>query len=226
MPVLIKICGLRTPEALDAALAGADMVGFVFFEKSPRHIDLRTARNLSAQVRGPVEKVALTVDADDAAIASIVEALAPDWLQLHGAETPARVRALRARFGLPILKAVGVAEKADLARAASYEGVADRLLFDAKPPKDALVPGGNGLIFDWLLLHDYFAQNGRKDWMLSGGLTPQNVGEALRLTGAAGVDVSSGVEDAPGVKSVEKIAAFIDAARRAQDELGLAAGSV
>jgi phosphoribosylanthranilate isomerase len=223
---MIKICGLKTPEALEAALSGADQVGFVFFEKSPRHIDPGAARKLSDQVGGRAEKVALTVDADDATIASIVEALAPDWLQLHGAESPERVRALRARFGLPILKAVGVAEKADLARASAYEGVADRLLFDAKPPKGAPVPGGNGLIFDWRLLHGYAARDGGNDWMLSGGLTPQNVGEALRLTGAAGVDVSSGVEHAPGVKSPEKIAAFIASARRAQDELGLAAGSV
>ncbi len=150
----------------------------------------------------------------------------PDWLQLHGSETPERVLALRASFGLPILKAVGVAAKSDLDRAAAYEGVADRLLFDAKPPKDAAAPGGNGLIFDWLLLHDDAGRSGKKDWLLSGGLTPQNIGEALRLTGAPGVDVSSGVEDAPGVKNVEKIAAFISAARRAQDRLGLAAGSV
>ncbi len=215
MSVLVKICGLNAPEPLDAALAGgADMVGFVFFAKSPRHIDPVAARKFSAQVGGRAQKVALVVDADDAYITAIIEALEPDWLQLHGAETPERVAALRKNFGLPILKAIGVAEKADLLSASAYEGVADRLLFDAKPPKGAVVPGGNGLMFDWLLLHDFSARNGAKDWLLSGGLNPQNVGEALRMTGAAGVDVSSGVEDAPGVKNVEKIAAFISVARR------------
>jgi phosphoribosylanthranilate isomerase len=227
MSVLVKICGLKSPEALDAALsAGADMVGFVFFEKSPRHLQLDTARKLSAQVGGRAEKVALVVDADDARIGSVVEALAPDWLQLHGGETPNRVAALRAAFGLPIVKAVGIAEQADLARAAAYEGVADRLLFDAKPPKDAVLPGGNGLAFDWELLRAYAAGRTKADWMLSGGLNAQNVAAAIRLTGAPGVDVSSGVEDAPGVKSVEKIRAFIAAARKPQDELGLAGGSV
>ncbi|WP_374545622.1 phosphoribosylanthranilate isomerase [Rhodoblastus sp.] len=213
MSVLVKICGLKRPEPLEAALdAGADMVGFVFFEKSPRHLDLAAARALSAQTRGRAQKVALVVDADDARIADIVEALAPDWLQLHGAETPERVASLRATFGLPILKAIGLADRADLARAKPYEKVSDRLLFDAKPPKDAVLPGGNGLPFDWTLLRDH-AVGG--DWMLSGGLDAQNVAEAIRLTGARAVDVSSGVEDAPGEKSVDKIRAFIAAARAA-----------
>jgi phosphoribosylanthranilate isomerase len=216
MSVIVKICGLKQPEALEAALAGgADMVGFVFFEKSPRHLDLAQARRLSQQVGGRAEKVALVVDAEDSRIAGVVEALAPDWLQLHGAESPARVAALRAGFGLPILKALGVAERADLDRAAAYEPVADRLLFDAKPPKGADLPGGNGLRFDWALLHDYAAQARRRDWMLSGGLDADNVDEAIRLTGAPGVDVSSGVETAPGVKCVDKILAFIAAARAA-----------
>ncbi|WP_294534063.1 phosphoribosylanthranilate isomerase [uncultured Rhodoblastus sp.] len=229
MSVLVKICGLNAPEPLEAALAGgADMVGFVFFAKSPRHVDLTLAQGLSALVGGRAQKVALVVDADDAQIAAIIEALAPDWLQLHGDEPPERVAALR-RLRLPILKAIGVAEKADLFRAAAYEGVADRLLFDAKPPKDAALPGGNGLTFDWTLIRDFSARLARKNWLLSGGLDAGNVGDALRLTGAPGVDVSSGVENAPGEKSVEKILAFIAAARAAADQaaaLGLAGGSV
>jgi phosphoribosylanthranilate isomerase len=225
MSVLVKICGLNRPEPLEAALAGgADMVGFVFFEKSPRHIDLAQARILAGQVGGRSEKVALVVDADDARIAEIIEALTPDWLQLHGHETPERVAALRS-FGRPILKAVGVAEKADFFHASAFENVADRLLFDAKPPKNADMPGGNGLAFDWNLIRDYAAKGMRKNWLLSGGLNAENVGEAIRLTGAPGVDVSSGVEDAPGQKSAEKILAFIAAARNTRS-LGLAGGSV
>ncbi|MCI4678061.1 phosphoribosylanthranilate isomerase [Rhodoblastus acidophilus] len=216
MSLIVKICGLNRPEPLEAALTGgADMVGFVFFEKSPRHIDSDQARLLSRQVQGKAEKVALVVDADDSRVAAIIEALAPDWLQLHGAESPERVAALRKTFGLPILKALGVAEKGDFSRAAAYEAVADRLLFDAKPPKDAVLPGGNGLSFDWTLLRDASHDLAGKDWMLSGGLDPQNVAEAIRLTGAPGVDVSSGVETAPGGKSVDKILAFIAAARSA-----------
>jgi phosphoribosylanthranilate isomerase len=216
MSFIVKICGLSRPEPLEAALSGgADMVGFVFFEKSPRHVDLDRARRLSDQVRGRAEKVALVVDADDARIAAIVEALAPDWLQLHGAESPDRVAALRISFGLRILKALGIAEQGDFACVPAYEAVADRLLFDAKPPKDAVLPGGNGLIFDWTLLQEGARSLARKDWMLSGGLDPQNVATAIQLTGAPGVDVSSGVETAPGEKSVEKILAFIAAARAA-----------
>ncbi len=217
MSLLIKICGLKTPDALDAALSGgADLVGFVFFEKSPRHLDLETARKLSAQVGARAAKVALVVDADHARVAAIIEALAPDWLQLHGSESPERVAALRAAFGLPILKAIALDEKSDLLRAEAYKGVADKLLFDAKPPKNALLPGGNGLTFDWTLLRDYAGQCADNDWFLSGGLTAENVGEAIRLTGAPGVDVSSGVEHAPGEKSADKIHAFIAAARKAQ----------
>ena len=229
MSVVVKICGLNQPEPLEAALAGgADMVGFVFFEKSPRHVDLALARRLAALVGGRAQKVALVVDADDARIAAIVEALAPDWLQLHGAEPPERVAALR-RFRLPILKAIGVAEPADFVRASAYETVADRLLFDAKPPKGDALPGGNGLTFDWTLIRDHAGALARKDWLLSGGLHAENVGEAIRLTGAPGVDVSSGVEQAPGEKSVDKILAFLAAARAGADPattLGLARGSV
>ena len=216
MSVIVKICGLKSAETLDAALAGgADMVGFVFFEKSPRHLGRDQARLLAEQTRGRAEKVALLVDPDDSRIAAVIEALAPDWLQLHGAETPARVAQVRETFGRPILKALGVATKADLDCASAYEKVADRLLFDAKPPNDAALPGGNGLPFDWSLLRDHVQVAARKNWMLSGGLTPENVGEAIRLTGAPGVDVSSGVECAPGEKSAEKILAFIAAARSA-----------
>ena len=216
MSLIVKICGLAQPEPLEAALSGgADMVGFVFFEKSPRHLGLDQARRLSSQARGRAEKVALVVDADDARVAAIIEAMAPDWLQLHGAESPERVAALRKAFGLPILKALGIAQKADFSRVPAYEMVADRLLFDAKPPKDAVLPGGNGLSFDWALLQEGARNLAKKDWMLSGGLDPRNVAAAIRLTGAPGVDVSSGVETAPGRKSVEKILTFIEAARAA-----------
>jgi phosphoribosylanthranilate isomerase len=213
MSIIVKICGLNAAEPLEAALnGGADMVGFVFFGKSPRNIDLSQARKFSAQVGGRAEKVALIVDADDAAISAIIDALSPDWLQLHGSETPERVFALRA-FGRPVIKAIGVAQKSDILQAHAYESVADRILFDAKPPKGADLPGGNGLTFDWSLIHDYAANGRPKDWLLSGGLNAENVGEAIRLTGAPGVDVSSGVEDAPGRKSSKKILAFIAAAR-------------
>ena len=210
MPTLVKICGLSSPETLLATIAaGADMAGFVFFEKSPRHIDLETARTLGALAQGRLSKVSLTVDAGDDALDEIVDALAPDMLQLHGAESPARVGAVKARFGLPVIKAIGVATAADLAAARAYEGVADVLLFDAKPAPDAAVPGGAGVSFDWDLLRNINTKN----WMLSGGLDPENVAEALRRTGAPAVDVSSGVERARGVKDSERIAAFVQAAR-------------
>jgi phosphoribosylanthranilate isomerase len=216
MSVLVKICGLKTLPALEAALdSGADMVGFVFFEKSPRHLQLSQARDLGAQMGGRAQKVALVVDADDARIAAIIEALDPDWLQLHGSETPQRTAAIRQTFGRPVLKALGVAERADFARVGAYRAVADKILFDAKPPKGAVLPGGNGLTFEWTLLRDFAEGRPEKDWLLSGGLTPENVAEAIRLTGAPGVDVSSGVEDRPGVKAAEKIRAFIAAARAA-----------
>ena len=210
MPTLVKICGLSSPETLLATIAaGADMAGFVFFEKSPRHIDLETARTLGALAQGRLSKVSLTVDAGDDALDEIVGALAPDMLQLHGAESPARVGAVKARFGLPVIKAIGVATAADLAAARAYEDVADVLLFDAKPAPDAAVPGGAGVSFDWDLLRNINTKN----WMLSGGLDPENVAEALRRTGAPAVDVSSGVERARGVKDSERIAAFVQAAR-------------
>ena len=209
-PVLVKICGLSTPQTLDATIAaGADLAGFVFFAKSPRHIDLDTARALGEQAAGRIQKVALTVDADDAALAEIVAALRPDMLQLHGHESPERVGAVKARFGLPVIKAIGVASAADVAAARSYDGVADWLLFDAKPAPDATVPGGAGVVFDWELLRNITAAK----WMLSGGLDPENVAAALRQTQAPAVDVSSGVESARGVKDAGKIATFVAAVR-------------
>jgi phosphoribosylanthranilate isomerase len=209
-PVLVKICGLSTPPTLDATIAaGADLAGFVFFAKSPRHIDLDTARALGEQAAGRIQKVALTVDADDAALAEIVAALRPDMLQLHGHESPERVGAVKARFGLPVIKAIGVASAADVAAARSYDGVADWLLFDAKPAPDATVPGGAGVVFDWELLRNISAAK----WMLSGGLDPENVAAALGQTQAPAVDVSSGVESARGVKDAGKIATFVAAVR-------------
>ena len=211
MAPLVKICGLKTPETLAAALdAGADMVGFVFFPKSPRHIDLATAEALGHQAHGCALKVALTVDADDETLAAIIAALNPDLLQLHGHETPERVAAIRARFGLPVMKAIGVASAEDLRDVKAYEAVSDRLLFDAKPPKDAAHPGGNGLAFDWGLITGLDLSIPS---MVSGGLDPANVAEALRLTKAQGVDVSSGVETAPGHKDPAKITAFVKAAK-------------
>lgn len=213
MSIEIKICGLTTLDALDAALdAGADMIGVVFFPKSPRNIDHVTAATLAARARGRARIVALTVDADDDALKDIVAAIQPDMLQLHGSETPERVAAIRARFGLPVMKAIGIASSADLAQIPAYAEVADRLLLDAKAPKDALLPGGNGVPFDWNLLAGLDLA---KPFMLSGGLNPDNVGEALRLANVPGVDVSSGVESAPGVKDTARIVAFIQAARAA-----------
>jgi phosphoribosylanthranilate isomerase len=208
--VIVKICGLSTAPTLEAAIgAGADMAGFVFHEKSPRHIGLGAARGLGALAAGRIKKVALTVDADDDALDAVVEALSADYLQLHGSESPARVEAVKARFGLPVIKAIGVADKDDAREAADFAG-ADIILFDAKPAPGAALPGGNGLPFDWLLLQDVAAD---RPWLLSGGLDASNVGEALRMTGAPGVDVSSGVESARGVKDVARILAFARAAR-------------
>lgn len=216
MSPLVKICGLSTPETLDAALAaGADMVGFVFFPKSPRNVSLDAAKALAARAAGRAKTVALTVDADDAEIASIVEALRPDMIQLHGRETPARVAEVRARFGIPVMKAIGVSSAEDLAAVPAHAAAADMLLFDAKPPKDAALPGGNGLAFDWPILSGLDLG---KPFMVSGGLDAANVGEALALTRAQGVDVSSGVESSPGIKDPRRIAEFIAAARTAARE--------
>jgi phosphoribosylanthranilate isomerase len=214
MSVLVKICGLKTPEALDVALeAGADMVGFVFFPPSPRHVGLAAAAELGRRVGARARKVALIVDADDVLLKSITDALRPDLLQLHGAETPARVQAIKARFGLPVMKAIAVEARADLAAVKLYDTVADRLLFDARAPREATRPGGLGKPFDWHLLEELDLA---VPYMLSGGLDPDNVAAALRINSAPGVDVSSGVERAPGEKDHDKIRAFIRAARRVQ----------
>ncbi len=213
MSTLVKICGLRTPETLDAALdAGADMVGFVFFPKSPRHVSTAEAAMLGARTGDRARKVALTVDASDDELAAIVDALHPDILQLHGHETPARTAAVRARFGLPVMTVVGVSAPDDLAGIAERAAAADLVLFDAKPPKDAALPGGNGVSFDWNILAGLDLG---KPFMVSGGLDAGNVAEALARTGAGGADVSSGVESAPGVKDPRRIKAFIEAARHA-----------
>jgi phosphoribosylanthranilate isomerase len=213
MTTLVKICGLRTPETLDAALdAGADFVGFVFFPPSPRHVAFEEARALGARVAGRAKKAALTVDADDAIFEAIVEALKPDMLQLHGKESPERLTALRTRFGLPLMKALPVETASDLAAAAAYKGVADWLLFDARAPKDATRPGGLGKPFDWTLLK---ALDPGLPFMLSGGLEPGNIGQALEITKAPAVDVSSGVESVPGVKDPSRIRAFMRAVREA-----------
>jgi phosphoribosylanthranilate isomerase len=213
MALLVKICGLSTPEMLDVALdAGADLVGFVFFPPSPRNLDMATARVLGRRVAGRAGKVALAVDPDDALLAAIVEALDPDMLQLHGRELPERVAAVKSRFGLPVMKALPVAEAADLAAVPAYAPVADRLLFDARPPREANRPGGLGQPFDWRLLENL---DPGLPFMLSGGLDPDNVAAALALTRAGAVDVSSGVERAPGIKDADKIRAFIRVAREA-----------
>jgi phosphoribosylanthranilate isomerase len=211
MSLIVKICGLSTRETLDAALrAGADMVGFVFFPPSPRHLDLMLARELGEQAKGRAVKVALTVDADDATLANIVEVLRPDILQLHGKETVARLRDIRQRFGLPVMKAIAVETTADLASLPGYAAVADRILFDARAPGEATRPGGLGAVFDWHALENLDLE---LPFMVSGGLNSENVAQAVRVTRAGGVDVSSGVERAPGIKDVEMIGAFIRAAR-------------
>ena len=215
MSLAVKICGLSTRETLDAALdAGADLVGFVFFPPSPRHIRLETARELGRQVRDRAQKVALSVDADDATLAAIIEALQPDILQLHGHETPARVAEIKRKFDREVMKALPVERAADLAILPDYASVADRILFDARPPKGATRPGGLGAVFDWHLLENLDL---KLPFMVSGGLHAGNVAEAIRVTRAHGVDISSGVERAPGVKDVEMIREFIRAARASQD---------
>src|SRR5580698_6098246 len=211
MSLIVKICGLSTPETLDVALqAGADMVGFVFFPPSPRHISLETARELGKQAKGSATKVALTVDTDDATLANIVEALQPDILQLHGRETVARLRDIKQIFGLPVMKAIAVESPADLAPLPGYAAVADHILFDARPPREATRPGGLGAVFDWHVLEHLDL---KLPFMVSGGLHAGNVAEAVRVTRAGGVDVSSGVESAPGVKDPGLIRDFIRAAR-------------
>lgn len=219
MALAIKICGLSSAGALDVALAeGADMVGFVFFEPSPRHVGFKAAADLGRQAAGRALKVALSVDADDAWLDASVQALRPDMLQLHGKEAPARVAEIKARFGLPVMKAIAVERAGDLALIETYRGIADHVIFDARAPKEATRPGGLGQTFDWHLLENLDAA---LSFMLSGGLNPGNVAEALRITRAPGVDVSSGVERRPGEKDPDKISSFIRAARAAERELDL-----
>lgn len=219
MALTVKICGLKTQAALDAALdTGADLVGFVFFPPSPRHLRLEDARELAARARGRAGIVALTVNATDETFTDIMREIGPDMLQLHGQETPDRVVAVRTRFGVPVMKALPIATRADLSPIRTYAHVADRLLFDARAPKDATRPGGLGKPFDWHLLANIDPDI---RFMLSGGLDARNVAQAIAVTRAPGVDVSSGVESSPGVKSPEMIRAFIRAARAAEEPLDL-----
>ena len=209
----IKICGITSPDALGGAIkANADYAGFVFFPPSPRNLSLSDAAELGARAEGHIARVGLFVDASDAAIAEAVVAARLDGLQLHGLESPERAAQLKAQFGLPVWKALTVASNADVARAHAYAGAADLILFDAKTPKGSALPGGMGLSFDWSLVANW---KGPIPWGLAGGLTPDNVAAAIRATGAPLVDTSSGVESAPGVKDVDKIAAFCAAARSA-----------
>lgn len=208
----VKICGLRTAgDVAQAARSGAAYIGFVFFEKSPRNVRIDEARALAVVVPVGVAKVALTVNADDAFLDALTAQVPLDMLQLHGQETPARVSEVRARYGLPVMKAVGVATEADLAVLASYEAVADQILVDAKPAPNAALPGGNGVAFDWRLIA---GRRWTRPWMLAGGLSAQNVENAIKLTGATQVDVSSGVETAPGLKDQDLIANFVNAAKK------------
>ncbi len=208
---LVKICGINEPTALDAALcAGVDMIGFVFHERSPRHVSLERAGALASRMGSRARRVALTVDADDSTLERIVAAARPDVLQLHGGETPLRIVALQRRFGLPVMRALSIGSTLDLTRIPAFDAVADFLLFDAPAPSAASRPGGNGSAFDWSLLHDLVV---RRPWLLAGGLHAGNVAAALAATSADGIDVSSGVERSPGVKDGELIAAFVAAAR-------------
>jgi phosphoribosylanthranilate isomerase len=209
-PLIIKICGIRTSSILDTAIeAGADMVGFMHFPRSPRHIDMDTLDRLISEARGRVETTVVLINPDNTLVAQVA-ALGPDWIQLHGPETPHRVEAIRAEAGVNILKVVGIGTAEDVASVASFVDVADRMLLDTKPPKHADRPGGLGTSFDWILLKTLDPE---LPFMLSGGLTPGNVAEAVRLVKPFGIDVSSGIETAPGEKDAGLIRAFIEAAR-------------
>ncbi len=211
MSVVVKICGLKTPEAVDAALEnGADMVGFNFFERTPRFVGIDNAALLCDRVGDRATCVGLLVDAADDAITAIVNSVSLDLLQLHGSESPERVAQVKTRFGLPVMKACAISGPEDIVAARTYEGIVDHLLFDAKPPKGADRPGGNALAFDWHLLA---GETWACPWLLAGGLTPENVAEAIQISAAPGVDVSSGVEDEPGEKNLQKIATFLTAAK-------------
>ncbi len=212
----IKICGLKTDETLAAALAGgASHVGFIFFAKSPRYVEPVEAGRLRQSAIGRAKAVAVSVDADDAFLDRIVAEMRPDILQLHGSESPARVAEVKARHGLPVMKAMAISEAADLERLKPFIGIADRFLFDAKPPKGSQLPGGNGVAFDWKVLA---ALDADVDYMLSGGLNAANIGDALRQANPPGIDISSGVESAPGVKDPALIEQFFRAVRAARDD--------
>lgn len=211
-PLMIKICGIKTPEILEAAIAaGADMVGFMHFARSPRHVSIEDIATLISEARGRVETCVVLVNPDNSCVAEVA-ALGPDWIQLHGPETPHRVAAIRAEAGVEIMKAMPIGSAEDVAHVASFAEVADRLLLDAKPPKGADRPGGLGETFDWGLLK---ALDPSIPFMLSGGLTPETVADAVKTVRPMGLDVSSGVESAPGVKDKRLIEAFIRNARAA-----------
>lgn len=213
MKLDIKICGLKTEEAVDHAVRlGATHIGFIFFEKSPRHIEPADAGRLADRARGRAKIVSVSVNADDDDLDELIAMIKPDILQLHGTESPDRVLTVKAMTGLPVMKALSVSTSEDLARIEPYDGLANRYLFDAKPPKGSELPGGNGVSFDWSLLT---ALDPSVDYMLSGGLTKDNVGEAIRIARPRGIDVSSGVESAPGVKDLAKMDEFFAAVRRA-----------
>ncbi len=213
MGVLVKICGINSVESADAAIrAGADFCGLVFHAKSPRNLTRDQAGALAAFMRGRLHLVALFADAGDEEIHEVVKFVRPDFLQLHGNETPERVGTLRSRFGIPVIKAVAIADMSDVAHAARYENAADMLLLDAKAPEGTMRPGGHGAAFDWQLLR---GRKFSKPWLLAGGLNADNVARAIRSADAPGADVSSGVETAPGIKSAEMISSFVAAARAA-----------
>lgn len=212
----IKICGLKSADAIERAVRrGASHLGFIFFEKSPRNIEPDIAGKLADAVRGSVKIVAVTVDADNDELDEIIHLMKPDMLQLHGHESPERVLNVKAVYGLPIIKAFSIRDADDLAKIDPYIGIADKFLFDAKPPAGSDLPGGNGVSFDWTLLHSL---DEGVDYMLSGGLNKDNIAHALAETGAKGIDASSGVESAPGVKDLAMIDAFFDAIRSARPQ--------
>ena len=214
MGLLIKICGINSADAADAAVrAGVDMAGLNFHPKSPRYLRAEQATALASRLRGKTKLVVVLSDPNDEALAAAIAATKPDFVQLHGAETPTRVAAIGARHGVAIIKAIAVADASDLRCAASYEACADMFLFDAKPPDGAVREGGHGAAFDWQILRGFRIA---RPWLLAGGLSPDNVARAIKSSGAPGVDVSSGVETAPGAKSAELIAKFVASARNAQ----------
>jgi phosphoribosylanthranilate isomerase len=212
MPVQVKICGINSVAAADAVLhAGADFGGLVFFAKSPRHLSLEQGAMLAERMRERLKLAALVVDDSDAQLAAIADRVKPDFFQLHGKETPERVAQIRSRYGIPVIKAMAVSEPGDLAKVSAYDDVAEMLLFDAVPAANASRPGGHGAAFDWQIVKD---RTFARPWFLAGGLTPENVGRAMAVSGAQLVDVSSGVESAPGIKSPSRIAEFVAAAKQ------------